>query len=192
MSNTALILLDLQQGIVNRFDSEEYLSRVAQSLKAAREAKIHIIHVRTAFRPGHAEVSSRNFSAQKIAQIGGAVEGDPSVEIASEVAPIAGESLVTKRRVSAFSGSDIECLLRGLEVTHIVIGGLATSGAVLSTVRQAADLDFDVTIIEDLCWDSDQEVHKVLMEKVFSRQAHVISSQKWIESIGPAVEKYSR
>jgi nicotinamidase-related amidase len=185
MSNTALILLDLQVGLLDRFKQNipDYLPRVAKTLKAARDAKINVIHVRTAFRPGHLEMCSRNFSAAKVAAMGGALEGTPEVEIDPEVAPIEGEALVTKRRVSAFSGSDLDCLIRGLNVTHLVIGGIATSGAVLSTVRQAADLDFDITVIDDLCFDPDTEVHELLVKKVFSRHAHVFTSEKWIESL---------
>jgi nicotinamidase-related amidase len=185
MSNTAFILLDLQVGLLDRFREQvpNYLPGVTRALEAARKAKINVIHVRTAFRPGHLEVSSLNFSAAKIAAIGGAIEGSPSVEIGPEVAPIEGEALVTKRRVSAFQGSDLDCLIRGLKVTHLVLAGIATSGAVLSTVRQAADLDFDITVVEDLCFDPDAEVHEMLVKKIFNRQAHVLTSGEWIRSL---------
>jgi nicotinamidase-related amidase len=44
--------------------------------------------------------------------------------------------------VSAFSGSDLDVLLRGLDADTLVLSGIATSGVVLSTLRQAADLDY--------------------------------------------------
>jgi nicotinamidase-related amidase len=185
MSKTALILLDLQNGILDRFqgDVNSYLTRVSEAIKASREAGINIIYVRTCFRPGHPEISKRNFSASKIASLGGAVEGDPWVEISPKVAPLKHDIIVTKRRVSAFSGSDLDCVLRGLDVDGLVLTGIATSGAVLSTIRQAADLDFRITVIEDLCKDADPEVHRVLVEKVFPRQATVLSTEQWIEEI---------
>ena len=169
MSKSALILLDLQNGIIDRFTDgkSSYLSRVSEAIKASRAAGISVIYVKTCFRPGHPEISSRNFSAAKVASFGGALEGDPSVDISSEVAPLERDIVVTKRRVSAFSGSDLDCVLRGLNVDTLVIAGVATSGAVLSTVRQAADLDFSITVLGDLCFDADQEVHRVLVEKVF-------------------------
>jgi nicotinamidase-related amidase len=68
-------------------------------------------------------------------------------------------------------------------VDTLVLAGVATSGAVLSTLRQAADLDFKLTVLEDLCLDTDEEVHRVLVEKVFKRQATVISSEEWIEKL---------
>ena len=70
---------------------------------------------------------------------------------------------------------------RGIDT--ILIGGLSTSGAVLSTVRQAADLDYQLAVLEDLCEDTDADVHKIFVEKVFARQAHVIKSSQLEELI---------
>ncbi len=55
---------------------------------------------------------------------------------------------------------------------------------VLSTLRQAADLDFGLTVLRDCCADADPEVHRVLMEKVFPRQAEVTSITGWTASLG--------
>jgi nicotinamidase-related amidase len=55
--------------------------------------------------------------------------------------PAPGEPVVVKKRVSAFCGSDLEVLLRSLGITDLVVTGIATSGVVLSTVREAADRD---------------------------------------------------
>jgi nicotinamidase-related amidase len=185
MSNTALILLDLQEGILNRFPetNSSYLFHISESIKASRTAGINIIYVKKCFRPGHPEISRRNFSASRIASYGGFVEGDTAVEISPEVAPLERDIVVTKRRVSAFSGTDLECVLRGLNVDTLVITGVATSGAVLSTVRQAADLDFNITVIKDLCFDPDPEIHQVLLERVFTRQANVLPIEKWIKNL---------
>jgi nicotinamidase-related amidase len=95
------------------------------------------------------------------------------------VAPLAGEITVTKRRVSAFAGSDLDVVLRSLGVDSLVLTGIATSGVVLSTLRQAADLDFKITVLHDGCADSDDEVHRVLTQKVFPRQASVVSAGEW-------------
>lgn len=107
-------------------------------------------------------------------------ETSDATSVHPRLAPRDGDLVVTKRRVSAFAGSDFEVVLRSLAVDHLVLCGIATSGVVLSTVRQAADLDFSLTVLSDACVDADPEVHRVLMEKVFPRQATVISSRDWI------------
>lgn len=84
-----------------------------------------------------------------------------------------------KKRISAFAGSDLLEVLRARDVNHLVLAGIATGGVVLSTVRQAADLDFQLTVVSDLCLDLDEEVHRVLVEKVFPRHGDVVLSDDW-------------
>jgi len=61
--------------------------------------------------------------------------------------------------------------------------GIATSGVVLSTLRYAADLDFQLTALSDCCADQDAQVHQCLLEKIFSRQADVVNSNEWISQL---------
>jgi nicotinamidase-related amidase len=91
--------------------------------------------------------------------------------------------VVTKRRVSAFSGSDLDVVLRAAEVDTIVLTGIATSGVVLSTAREAADRDFSLVVLSDGCLDADPEVHRVLTEKIFPRQADVMTVADWVAAI---------
>ena len=89
------------------------------------------------------------------------------------------EITVVKRRVSAFTGSDLEVVLRGQDIKHIILTGIATSGVVLSTIREASDKDYRITVLADACADGDEEVHRVLTTKVFPRQADVLSVDEW-------------
>ncbi len=69
----------------------------------------------------------------------------------------------------------MEEVLRAQGITHLVLCGIATSGVVLSTLREAADKDYILTVLSDCCADSDEEVQSVLMSKVFTRQAEVVT-----------------
>ena len=64
-----------------------------------------------------------------------------------------------------------------------MLAGISTSGVVLSTLRQAADLDYRITVLADACADPDPEVHRVLTEKVFPRQALVTTTDEWIATL---------
>jgi len=77
-------------------------------------------------------------------------------------------------------------VLRGLDVDTMVLTGIATSGVVLSTLRQAADLDYRLVVLADGCLDADPEVHRVLTEKVFPRQADVTTVDEWIAQLPEA------
>jgi nicotinamidase-related amidase len=180
MTSTALLIMDVQKGIVSRFgDDAGYLTRLSAAASAARGAGIGVIYVVVAFRPGYPEVSERNKSFAAIAGTGRFTEADPDAPIHPAVVPAAGDVVVTKRRVSAFAGSDLDLVLRAGGIDHLVLAGIATSGVVLSTVREAADLDYRLTVLSDGCLDGDPEVHRVLTEKVFPRQAEVTTVADW-------------
>ena len=185
MASMALLIMDVQQGIVERFagDDDGYLGRLATAIAAARAADVMVGYVTIAFRPGYPEVSDRNKSFAAIADTGRFTDGDPGSRIPGEVAPAPGEAVVIKRRVSAFTGSDLEVLLRARGIDHLVLAGIATSGVVLSTLRQAADLDYRLTVLADGCLDADPEVHQVLLGKLFPRQAEVTSVAEWAASL---------
>jgi nicotinamidase-related amidase len=87
--------------------------------------------------------------------------------------------------VDRFAGHDggyLDVLLRARRTEHLVLAGIATSGVVLSTLRQAADLDYRLTVLADGCLDADPEVHQVLLGKVFPRQAEVTGVAEWAAS----------
>jgi nicotinamidase-related amidase len=189
MSRMALLLLDLQQGLLERCstDRQGYLKRISDLAHAARSVGIVVIYVKTCFRRGYPEISSRNLPAARLNSHGGFVEGDPSVAFPDSIAPLQEDIVVTKRKVSALSGTELEVVLRGLSVETLVLTGIATSGAVLSTLRQAADLDYSLTVLEDLCLDTKPEVHRMLMEHVFPRQARVVGAEQWVEELKKGV-----
>jgi nicotinamidase-related amidase len=164
--------MDVQRRIVERFSgASELLSRLARAIEAARGVGIPLIFVRVAFRAGHPEVSARNRTFSSMASQAGTtfMEESEATQIHPALAARAEDPVVVKKRVSAFSGSDLEVLLRSLDVTHLVLTGIATSGVVLSTLREAADKDYRLTVLTDGCLDADDEVHRVLIGKVFPR-----------------------
>jgi nicotinamidase-related amidase len=181
---SALLVMDVQSGVIDRApDPAAYLARVTEVVRAARVHAVSVIHVVVGFRPGMPEVSGRNqtFSIAKQQRPAFLSEPRPAVT------PEGSDLVVTKRRVSAFTGSDLEVVLRALEIDHLVLSGIATSGVVLSTLREAADKDYRCTVLADLCVDMDAEVHDVLIRKVFPRQARVLGAADWVASMAPSV-----
>ncbi|MGA9853806.1 MAG: isochorismatase family cysteine hydrolase [Gammaproteobacteria bacterium] len=182
-NRSALLLMDLQHGIVEKYADPEYLLRIQRTIKAARQAKLPVIWVAVQFRAGYPEVSPRNQSFSTVRNTGRFIEGDKESEIHSALGPATGDVVVTKRRVGAFAGSDLDVVLRSAAIDTLVLAGIATSGVVLSTLRLAADMDYRLIVLEDGCADLDPEVHRVLTQKVFPRQARVQSIDEWIASM---------
>lgn len=184
MVDEALLVMDVQTEIVGRYgeEAQTLLLRINEATTAARSHGIPVIYVRIAFRDGAPEVSARNSSFAEAAKTGTRSELSPGTQIHPDIAPRENDIVVTKRRVSAFAGSDLDVVLRSLGVTSLVLMGIATRGVVLSTVRQAADLDFKLTVLRDGCVDLDPEVHQMLLDKIFPRQASVITTAEWVQS----------
>ena len=184
-ATTALLVMDFQVSIVEGFatDKEALLSRTASLLDAARKAGVMVAYVVVGFRAGYPEVSQRNMSFSAIRETGRFAAGDPGAEIHPAVAPRTGEVIVTKHRVGAFAGTDLDMILRAHGIETLLLTGIATSGVVLSSVRHAADADYRIIVVKDCCSDRDDEVHRVLVEKVFRRQAIVVASDEILSGL---------
>jgi nicotinamidase-related amidase len=175
-SRTALLVMDLQKEVAAMFGEKTapVLERTAAVLAAARKAKMHVLYIGVGFRPGLPEIKPGSPMYERISKMGGGFSQVP--QIAEAVKPQDDEVVITKKRVSAFAGSDLEVILRAKGIDTLVLTGIATSGVVLSTVRQASDLDYKLFVIKDCCADRDDEVHRVLTEKVFVGPATVITA----------------
>jgi len=177
----ALLVMDMQQGIVDRYGEHDpgLVGRLASAVGAARAAAIPVIYVRIAFRPGYPEVSPDNRMFAALATAAGYGIDDPGTQIPAAIAPQPDDVVVVKKRVSAFTGSDLEVVLRARKIDTLVLTGIATSGVVLSTLREAADRDYRLVVLANGCTDNDPEVHRVLVEKVFPRQAEISTVEEW-------------
>jgi nicotinamidase-related amidase len=183
-SRPVLLAMDFQHGVVESIADPSVLDAASRAVKAARASEIPVMFVRVAFRPGYPEAAASNAAFGAIAERGDAMTQDhPATQVHDALEPRPDEPVVVKRRVSAFSGSDLDVLLRAAGADTLVLAGIATSGVVLSTVRQAADLDYRLIVLADACADRDPEVHRVLTEKVFPRQAQVTVTDEWIQTL---------
>ncbi|WP_406177001.1 cysteine hydrolase family protein [Streptomyces sp. NBC_00996] len=128
--------MDVQRGIVDRFTEDPaYIRRLRRAVDAAHTAGIPVIYVVIGFRPGHPEISPRNKTFAQLAKsargtAGGFTEGDPGADVHPDVAPGPHDLIVTKKRVSAFTGSGLETVLRAADIDSLVLTGMATSGVV--------------------------------------------------------------
>ncbi len=180
LNKTALLIMDMQAGILGMLpDATTILDNTAKAIAIARERKIPIIYVVVGFRQGAPEVSLNNKSFAANLELFAGINMAEFMKVHEAIKPLADEVVVAKRRVSAFTGSDLEVILRAYAVGHLVLTGISTSGVVLSTLREASDKDYRLTVLADCCADGDEEVHRVLTTKVFPRQADVLTLAQW-------------
>jgi nicotinamidase-related amidase len=158
----ALVVIDLQKGIVGlptAHPTAEIVDRSAQLARAFRARGLPVVLVNVAGRaPGRTDAGPPKFSFP-----------DDWTVLAPELEQHASDHLVTKQRVGAFIGTDLDAYLRQRGVTQIVLTGVATSIGVEATARSAYDLGYNVALIVDAMTDLNADMHRHSTEKVFPR-----------------------
>ena len=182
-AHTAVLAMDCQTGIVSLYSKsqDEFIKRASGVLKAARALEMLVIQVQVGFRPGLPEMSSRNklLGAIKSSKQHQEFFQGSSGAIHPALGPEPADIIVTKHRVSAFVGTDLEMILRANNIDSIVLFGIATSGVVLSTLLEANDKDYRLVVIADCCADLDMELHRTLLERFFPTRAEVITTEEF-------------
>jgi len=189
-ARTAVLSMDVQTAIVSIYVKDEvaFLARTAAVLDRARSLEMRVIHVRVGFRPNLPEIGQRNplFASIKNSPKHRQIFEGAAGEIHPAVAPEGNDVVVVKHRVSAFTGTDLDLILRANELDTLVLFGIATSGVVLSTFLHAFDADYRLAVIKDCCADLDAETHGCLVDKLFPRYGTVLSSAEFLELARPA------
>jgi len=170
--------MDYQNGVVDMLgEPEDLLSRAASAVDTIRRAGGVVGYVRVAFEDADlAAFPPTSGMGARVAASGQALHNDsPSTAVHDRVAPREGDIIVRKVRVGAFSTTDLDAQLRERGVDTLILAGISTSGVVLSTVRDASDRDYRVLVLEDATADREDDIHSFLIERIFPRQAEVIT-----------------
>jgi nicotinamidase-related amidase len=188
--HTAVLAMDCQTGIVSIYapPASGFLDRAAKLLRAARSSGMLVVHVQVGFRPGLPEISGRN---RLFAEVKSSPQRQKLFEgTAGAISPALGpepkDVVVTKHRVGAFTGTDLDMILRAQEINTLVLFGIATSGVVLSTLLQAFDADYQLVVIGDCCADRDAEVHEALVKRFFPQRAEILAAEEFVRAVRPS------
>jgi nicotinamidase-related amidase len=177
--------MDFQRMVVDScaVDKEALLGRVKRLAVTARNSGAMVIHVVVGFQLGYPEVSGQNSVFSSLKAAGLLTTGGPAAEVCPELTPQPGDVVVTKQRVSAFTGTNLDMILRSHNIDTLLLTGILTQGVVLSTLLHAADMDYRAVVVADGCSDKDPEVQRVLMEKIFAVQARVATVEQVIGAL---------
>ncbi len=178
-SSSALMVMDMEAMILANYpDNSEIIENIKTCIKHARETGMLVIYIKLAFREGLPEVSSNNVFFSPIKERIKDAIGEDLFQIHPELAPLPKDIVVTKKRISAFAGSDLDIVLRSNGIDCLAFSGISTSGVVLSTYTQALDMDYRLTVISDACKDRDEELHNTLIEKYFAMKGKVTTTKE--------------
>jgi nicotinamidase-related amidase len=179
---TALIVIDLQKGIVNGSFIHPIggiIDRTRAVIDVFRRRNLPVVLVNVAGRPpGRTEQGPRsNISFS---------EG--WADLLPELGQQSSDIVVTKRSWGAFATTDLEGRLRARGVTQVVVTGVVTSGGVEATARQAYEQGFNVTLALDAMTDIREEAHECSIRNVFPRVGESGSTQEIISLLERLLE----
>lgn len=171
--NTALVIIDLQKGIV-AYPTVHPVGQVVQHAAALAEAfrrhglPVVLVNV-TGGAPGRAE-QARKLDALPAGW----------ADLVPELKQQPQDHLISKRTWGAFTGTGLDAQLKKLGVTQLVLAGVSTSIGVESTARQAYEHGFNVTLALDAMTDTSAEAHDNSVTRIFPRLGETGSSQEII------------
>ncbi len=178
-ANTALIVIDLQKGIVTlptAHPMDGVLANARALLDAFRRHGLPIVLVNVdGGAPG------RTAQARRIGAF-----PDGWTELCPELDARPEDHRVTKRTWGAFTNTDLEVHLKRLGVTEVVVIGVATSAGVESTARHAHELGFNVALAVDAMTDMSEEAHTNSVVRIFPRLGETATTQEMIAVLDAA------
>jgi nicotinamidase-related amidase len=169
---TALVLIDLQNGIMGRtlapHSSSDLVARAAQLAAALRAKGGTVVYVRVDMTDMlHLPVDAPAWDPN----------APPPPAIASELVPEsgfqAGDLVITKRHWGAFYGTELDQQLRRRRIRTIMLGGVATNFGVESTARAAHDRGYELIFVEDAMTSLSGEAHDFTIQHIFPRMGRV-------------------
>jgi len=167
------------------------LPTLKRAIAFCRERGIRVIYTTHAHRRDGCDMGRFADLWEPIASRAGLVDGEPGIEIYAESAPRADEIVITKRRYSAFYGTELEIILRGLGVDTVVISGVTTENCCHATARDALFRDYKVVFLSDATATFDypdvgqggmaaDEVHRATLVILSVSTAHVMTTEEFM------------
>ena len=175
--NTALIVIDLQKGIVSGnfiHPIDEVIDRTRALIDAFRANNLPVVLVNVAGRaPGRTEQGPR----------GGQAFAEGWTGLLPQLDQQPRDIVVTKRSWGAFATTDLEAQLNARGVTQVVVTGVATSVGVEATARQAYEQGYNVTLALDAMTDIRAEAQAFSIGSVFPRLGETGSAQEIVSML---------
>ncbi len=182
-AHTALLIIDMQKDFCLEGYGAHRAGRditaaaratpgMARLLAAARQAGVRVAHVGFSTLPDHGSDSGpwlaqrrrSTFSADNLC-----ITGSDGAQFIDALKPAPGEWVVAKHRYSAFTGTDLDLLLRSRRIKSVVVTGVSTNACVETTLRAAFELDYYVCVPPDAVASWDQPLHEATLANVNHR-----------------------
>jgi len=164
MGNAALLIIDMQNDFVLEgkplkvAGARAVVPKIQSVLAEFRKRSLPVFHVLRVHRPDGSDVEI--IRKERFRQQPFAVAGTHGAAVIDELAPIKGEHVLTKTRMSAFIGTELDLMLRTLCATTVYVTGIQTPNCIRTTVFDAIAYNYQVVLVDDATGASSEEVHR--------------------------------
>jgi nicotinamidase-related amidase len=193
---TALVLIEYQNDFTSEggalhgavqdvMDQTKMLQNTVETIAAAREAGVTIIHAPITFAPGYPELGANVYGILAGAKAAGAFQkGTWGAQIVEDVAPEAGDIIVEgKRGLCAFATTNLDFILRQRGITNVALGGFLTNCCVESTMRTAYELGYNVVTLTNCTAATSMEEQQVATTKDYAMFSHPMTHTDFVASL---------
>jgi nicotinamidase-related amidase len=187
-NKTCLVIVDMFKASVGKGAPLEVpkaidnVPRIKKLLACCRKNKIPVIHVRHVFRKDGRD-RGLMYDFWPVLKEGFLEEGSEGTEIYPDIAPIDGESVVTKHRYSAWFGTDLDIIVRNLGVDTLIICGTTTDRCTGLTAYEAFMRDLKVIFPEDANATFQDEVHRGMLISLDMGAAMIVKTEELINRL---------
>ncbi|NRD79665.1 isochorismatase family protein [Bacillus sp. BRMEA1] len=175
---TALVIIDLQKGIVGVPGGQEVVDKTIKLVNLFRQEDGFIAFVKVSFQDG--KDALKPLLDQPVPTVQRSEGWD---ELAPELAVSSQDYIVTKRQWGAFFGTDLDLQLRRRGIDTIVLCGIATNIGVESTAREAFQLGYNQIFITDAMTTFSQEEHEATCKYIFPRIGKSRTVQQFLDEV---------
>jgi len=178
--NAALLIIDAQKGFLPAvFEAPAAMRGIDRLLTAARKAKLPVIFTQEMHRKEGVDFGRELDGSEGVH----CLEGTEDVDIADALRPLDGEYRIIKRRYSCFFATDLDLLLRGLNVQTLIVCGFLTDVCVHYTCVDAHQHDYYVRVAVDAVSGSTPEAHEASLRAIQYLQSAAPTSADEIEAL---------
>ena len=188
MGKPALLIIDMQNDFVREGSPYRVagvapvIPKIQAVLAEFRKKKLPVFHILRIHRPDGSDVEI--IRQEKFKKLPFAVAGTKGAAVIDELAPRTGEYILTKTRMSAFIGTELDLMLRTLGITTVVVTGIQTPNCIRTTVFDAIAYNYPVIIVDDAVGAATEEIHRANLRDMENIGVRVVKSTDITELIG--------
>lgn len=183
-TKSALIIIDMENGFINTEsvhcikNAAATIPACAKAVETARQKGIPVFFVKRQYRGDGSDVELTRYEAWKKGGRGMQPDsvGTNSDEFPRGLSPLKGDYVIVKPRWSAFFHTELDLILRRLQIRTVILAGTTTPNCIRTTCYDANALEYNVVILEDCCSSQTEEIQRVNIEDMERMGAIIMNS----------------